>query len=468
MNALSRLALATIVALSTACVSAPGGGPRESAVTPESLGLQGTAYASPADGWWRQLGDPQLDRLVEEALSRNPSLAGALARVRGAQQQAIVAGASNDPQVSFDANATRERVSANYIFPPPYAGGTFWEARLGVNLAWNLDFWGRQASLIDQAQEVASAVALDAAGTQLLVSGAVAQTYVELARARQLEALATRAREQREQLLELTRQRVDAGLDSNVELRSAEAGIALVDVERRQTVLSQEAAIHALAALAGHGTDAYGAVAEPALDFEQALELPQALPADLLAHRPDVVAARLRIAAAQSGREAAHAAFYPNVNLVAFAGYNSIGLDRLLESDSHQWSVGPAIHLPIFDAGRLRAEYRKTAADLDLATASYNETVLRAVKESSDQVSRLQSLDRQLSDQQRALAAAEDAWQLAQQRYRAGLATYLTVLNAETQVLNARRQRVNLLADRTSARVALLVALGGSFKETAR
>jgi NodT family efflux transporter outer membrane factor (OMF) lipoprotein len=251
-------------------------------------------------------------------------------------------------------------------------------------------------------------------------------------------------------------------------LRSAEANVALVDVDREQASLSQQSATHALAALTGHGAEAYAHIEAPVLDFERSLDLPQQLPADLLAHRPDVAAAQMRILAAQSGREAAHANFYPDVNLVAFAGFVSIGLDKLLDSDSHQWSVGPAIHLPIFDAGRLKAEYRKSSADLDLATASYNETVLRAVRESADQVSRLQGLDRQLADQQRALEAAESAYSLAEQRYGAGLSNYLTVLNAESQVLGARRQRVNLLADRTSARVALLVALGGSFKEPSR
>jgi NodT family efflux transporter outer membrane factor (OMF) lipoprotein len=457
-----------LAALLCGCVSTPSDAPREAALTPQSLGLTGPGYTAPDTLWWHQLGDPQLDRLVEESLTRSPGLAGALARVRSAQEQAIAAGAANDPQVAFDAEATRERVSANYIFPPPYAGGTFWDARIGVTLGWNLDFWGRQSALIEQARQVANAAMLDAAGTQLLLSSAVTQAYVDYQRAQQLEALALRAAEQRQRLLDLTRQRVQAGLDSNVELRSAESNLALVDVDRQQAVLTQQAAVHALAALTGHGTEAYAAITAPSLDLERALTLPQEIPADLLAHRPDIAAARLRVAAAEAGREAAHASFYPNVNLVAFAGFNSIGLDKLLESDSHQWSVGPAIHLPIFDAGRLKAEYLRSGADLDLATAAYNEIVLRAVRESADQVVRVQALDQQLVDQRRALDAAEDAYSLAEQRYGAGLTSYLTVLNAETQVLSARRQRVNLLADRTSARIALLVALGGNFQEPSR
>jgi NodT family efflux transporter outer membrane factor (OMF) lipoprotein len=463
-----RFLVTCVVTLIAGCVSTPGTAPREQAIAPRDLGLEGPDYIAPDAEWWRALGDPQLDRLVREALSRNPGLAAALARVRSAQELSLAVGASDNPQVSFDADATRERVSANYIFPPPYGGSTFWEGRLGANFSWNLDFWGRQSALIEQTRDVAQAAGLDAAGTSLLLSSAVTQAYVELTRAQQLEALANRAAEQRQRLLDLTRQRVRAGLDSEVESQGAEANVAQVAVEQRQAQLAQQSAIHALAALAGHGAELYASIDPPTLDFTRALELPEALPADLLAHRPDVAAARFRVAASQSGREAAHAAFYPNVNLVAFAGFVSIGLDRLLDSESQQWSAGPAIHLPLFDAGRLRAEYRKSNADLDVAIAGYNDTVLRAVRESSDQVTRVQALGQQLADQQRALDAAEKAYRLAEQRYGAGLANFLTVLNAETQVLNARRQRVNLLADRTSARVALLVALGGSFQETTR
>lgn len=466
MNLHRRLLAAAMAAVVAGCVSTPGAAPHESPLTAADAGLQGAAYAAPADSWWLALDDPQLDRLVQEALARNPGLAGALARVRGAREQANIVGSTSDPQLAFDAQATREKVSANWIFPPPYGGSTFWLAQLGLNLSWNIDFWGRQAALIEQSQRLADATGIDAAGTSLLLSSAITQAYVELARARQLEALAEQASLQRSRLVELARQRVQAGLDTDVELHGAEANLALVAVEREQTRLAQESAVHAITALTGRGADGYARIESPALDLERALDLPQALPADLLAHRPDVAAARIRIEAMQAGRAAAKANFYPNVNLAAFAGYNAIGLDRLFDTDSQQFSATPAIHLPLFDAGRLKAEYRKAGADVDVATAAYNETVLRAVREASDQLARLASFERQLADQAQALAAAESAWRLAEQRYGAGIGSYLAVLNAETQVLNARRQRVNLLADRTLARVALLVALGGSFKET--
>ena len=130
-------------------------------------------------------------------------------------------------------------------------------------------------------------------------------------------------------------------------------------------------------------------LATPTLDFDAALPMPAALPVDLLARRPDVRAAQVRIDAATAGRHAAHANFYPNIDLIAYAGLSAIGLDEMPQGDSRMWGAGPALHLPIFDAGRLKAEYRRSGAELDAAVASYNESVLRAIREASDQSLRL-------------------------------------------------------------------------------
>ncbi len=463
MNRARLVSVATLALLLGACVSTPPGGPRVTEASPDKLGLDGPAYDAPAGDWWKALGDPQLDRLVAQSLADNPSLAASMARVRGAWEQARAVGAGDELRVDFDLNVYRSKVSGNYIYPPPYAGSTFWDGRVGFNLVWNIDFWGRQAALIEQARSNAQAAELDTVAAALALSGAVSQTYIDLERVTSLQELADRSVQQREQLLGLTARRVQAGLDSDVELRTAESSRAQADVELEQARVGARLATHALAALAGAGPASYDSIGKPTLDLENPLALPAVLPADLLAHRPDVAAAKSRVMSAQQGRAAAHAAFYPNVNLIGFAGFAAVGLESLPKGDSQTWTLGPAIHLPIFDAGRLRAEYGKSTADLDAAVAGYNETVLRAVREAADQAARVESLDRQLADQRRALDSAEQAYRLAEQRYNAGLATFLTVLSAETQVLGARRQRVNLLADRMLARIALLVALGGSF-----
>jgi outer membrane protein TolC len=138
-------------------------------------------------------------------------------------------------------------------------------------------------------------------------------------------------------------------------------------------------------------------------------------------------------------------------------------LGKLFVGNSAVYGVGPAIHLPLFDAGRLRAEYRGAAAEIDDAVSAYNESVLQAVRETSDQLSLVETLNAQIVQQQRSLDDAEAAYQLAQERYQAGVSTYLTVLTTETAVLSARREHVALVSDQAIARINLLLAVGGSF-----
>jgi outer membrane protein TolC len=150
---------------------------------------------------------------------------------------------------------------------------------------------------------------------------------------------------------------------------------------------------------------------------------------------------------------------------VAFAGTSSIGVfSNLFQGASASYEVGPALHLPLFDAGRLRAKYRGSSAALDEAVAAYNGSVLEAVRETSDQLSLVEALNVELGQQQQSLDDAEAAYRLAEERYRAGLSDYLTVLNAETAVLHARRVHVALVSDQAIARVRLLLAIGGSFE----
>ena len=456
-------AIALSLALS-ACITPPKQGPQQQALQGADLGLAPQLVApQQAPAWWSAYGDAQLDRLMQQALSNNPSLAQAMARVREAQALADVSRAGLSPSVSFDAQETRQRFSRNDVIPPPYAGNVQWEGQEGLNLSWDLDFWGRQSSLLKQARSQSAAAALDVAGARLALSGAVTRTYIDLYRNQALADVAQRSYEQRQRILDITRRRVQAGLDTNVELREAAGAVPQAQVELTQAQAAATLDVHQLAALSGHGADAYAAIQRPQLDPATALPLPAALPADLLGRRPDVLAARDRIEAAGAGRDAAKAAFYPDVNLVAFAGSSAIGFGQLFRAASGNYGAGPAIHLPLFDAGRLKAEYRGANAEIDSAVAGYNDTVLRAVQDSADQLSLIAALDSEIAQQQQSLDDAEAAYALAGQRYGAGLSSYLTVLNAETQVLSARRQHVGLVSDLAIARVSLLLAVGGSF-----
>jgi len=199
------------------------------------------------------------------------------------------------------------------------------------------------------------------------------------------------------------------------------------------------------------------------LNLDAALPIPGALPINLLARRPDVLSARMSIDAADAQRLADKAAFYPNVSLTALAGIGAFGLNNLVDWSARGFGAGPLISLPLFDGGRLRAQYQGSEAQLDSAVAAYNDTVLRAVQQTADQITRIDALARERIEQQQTLEANEAAYRLAEERYRAGLASYLAVLNAETQVLSARQTMVDIVTSQAVARVTLLQAVGGSF-----
>lgn len=460
MKAVWAVATALLLA---GCVAAQREDPAGTLIEPQSLGLTGAAVVPPQTEWWKAFGDPQLDALVDAAVHDNPSLAQALARVRMAQAQTRAAGAGNDPSLSIDADQTRQRLSANYTIPPPFGGGTYWVGQAAVNLHWDLDFWGRQAALIRQSRSQLAASTLDVAAARLALAGSITQAYVDLYRSWEMLDIATRLQEQREHLLRLTQQRVNAGLDTQIELKIAESALPQARAAKLRAQSARDLATHRLAALVGYGADRYAQIGRPQLSLDTALPLPDQLPIDLLAHRPDVLAARARIDAAMAGREAAHAAFYPDISLKAFVGVQAIGLDRLMEGDSLMYGAGPALHLPIFDAQRLRAGYQGATAEVDASVASYNAAVLNAVRETADQISLNDSLGRQIDEVQRSLQAASAAYELAQARYGAGLATQLVVLDAESRVLDARRELVTASTSRVIARVSLLLMLGGSF-----
>ena len=459
-----RLTVMALCLVLPACITPPKLDPQQQPIENDRLGLSSQVFApAPVQDWWSAFNDSQFDRLMQKALADNPSLVQAIARVREAQSLADVTKAGLAPSISFNAQETRQRLSAHDVIPPPYAGSVQWQGREGLDLSWDIDFWGRQAALLKQARSQTAAAALDVASARLALSGALAQTYIDLYRNNALADVAQRTEAQRQRILEITRRRVQAGLDTNVELREASGAVPEAHVELLQAQAAVALDTHQLAALSGQGADVYAQLTRPTFDPAAILSLPAALPADLLGHRPDVLAARDRVEAARAGRAAAKAAFYPDINLAAFADTSAIGLSNLFQGDSRSYGAGPAIHLPLFDAGRLRAEYRGAAAEIDDAVGAYNQSVLRAVRETSDQLSSLEALNAEIVQQQRSLDDAEAAYRLAEERYQAGLSNYLTVLNTETEVLSARREHVALVSDQAIARISLLLAVGGSF-----
>lgn len=433
-------------------------------LSPQEAGAGETGTAWPSQRWWAAFGDAQLDTLVERALAAQPSLQSTQTRLRQAQAALDAAGAAELPQVAFSADLTQQRFSENGLVPPQLGGKIRWNNSAQFGASWEFDLFGRQRALLDGALGQLRAAQAETQAANVLLAGNTAIAYFNLARLIENHAVASAALQQREQVLALVRQRVGAGLDTNVDLRQAEGLIAQSQAEIEALAESITRARHALAELSGQGPHALDTLV-PKMAPLRSSPLPTAgLPADLLGRRADLVAQRWRVEAAARDIDVARAQFYPNVNLAAFVGLSSIGLDKFLQAGSLTYGAGPALRLPIFEGGRLRANLAARQAELDGAIDAYNATLLRALREVADELASLQSLERQRRAQGEATRAADAAFELALQRYGAGLGNFLTVLTAQTNVLTQRRSSTDLKARHLAAEVMLARALGGGYQ----
>lgn len=457
----ATVSAAFIAALLAGCAT-PHISPKEHALEGAAIGLKGPDVA-PAVDWWLSLKDPQLDRIMADALAGNPTLDVALARLRLASAGVEERHAGLLPQVGIDAAEDRERLSGSYIIPRPYAGTDRWVGSTQASLSWTLDFAGKQRALISQARKSAHAAALDVAAARVALTGALAETYVGLTRAEQQMRIAEAFVRSRQQSLALARTRSRNDLSSDFDIRAAETLLAEAQKSLDKAKGERALMVHALAALAGRGADAYADVTPPVLSLDAALPLPASLPANLLDRRPDILAARARIAAAGAGRKAAKADFYPSVDLRAFLGVSAIGMGSLLSSNALTWGAGPAVHVPVFEGGRLRAKYKAATAELDAATASYNGLALRAVQEAADALSAIQSTAAQAADQRKVLNGLSETVRLDEVRVRSGLGTQLDILSSGDRLLQARQTQADLDAEGLTRRIQLLVAVGGDF-----
>jgi len=462
--------VAIVLALLLAgCASYRGIEHRSTPADPAALEAGQSLQREPAaDGawprldWWKQFGDPQLDALIDEGIAGSPGVRLARARLDQALAAARVAGAPLGPQVSAGADVTRQRFSENYIFPPPIAGSTHTTTQLSLNFGYQLDFWGRNRAAYEAAVGRSRAAQAEGFAARLALSAALAGTYVQLARAYDQLDLARRELADRESVQSLTGERVRAGLDSRLELKQVEASIPAARVRIAQVEEQIALARGQLAALLGKGPDRGLTIERPSLRPAQVV-LPASLPADLLGRRPDVVASRERAQASAREIASAKAAFYPDVNLSALVGVQSVTLSKLASAGSAIPSVGAAVRLPILEGGRLRGELAARNADYDVAVEQYNQTLADALREVVDQLTSLRSVRQQSAEVGTALAAAEEAYGLALTRYKAGIGSLLQVFVAEVPVLEQRTLHAELRSRELALSINLIRALGGGF-----
>ncbi len=457
------LALPLPLLLLTACADPGGIAPRESLRDPAPLHVAAVPAPWPSADWWRGLNDPQLDRLIAHGLADNPTLHLAEARLRRAQSLAGMAEAALAPQVTAAGSAVEQRFPANGIYPPPYAANIRSMDHLGLDGAYDLDLWGGDEARLRQALGEARAGAVEVQAARLDLAAAMAQAYVRLADAYDQRDLDRALLAQKRRIAALAGQRAQAGLDSDIAAREAEADSAALEAgltaaDARIVLLGQQ-----LAVLAGQNPDQGRAITRPALSLSAAVGLPTTLSAALIGRRPDVVAQRWRVEAAEQGVKAAHADFYPDLKLTAFVGLDSIGIDNFLMSSGRDYGVGPAVTLPIFDGGRLRAALGAAAAGRDMAVDRYNATVLAALEDVVGRLTAWQANETALAQEQAATAQREQAWRLAGLRYRQGLVNDLAVLEAEGRLTEQKRRLLDARNQRYALAIALAHALGGGY-----
>jgi NodT family efflux transporter outer membrane factor (OMF) lipoprotein len=451
--------------LATACAAVPDLGakpvPAAASSYASAQSLSGTQSAWPSDGWWKAYGDPQLDALISEGLAGSPDLAAATARFRAARGYAQQAGAALLPSVDAVGSVDEQKQSYNLGAPVPHGWHATGTAALSFNL--DLDLFGKNRAALRAAKKDAEAARFDAEESRLLLTTGIASTYADLASLYAQRDNLQAALDIRSQTLKYVKARYDAGLETIDSVRQAEARIP----ETRSQLAATDEAImldkHALAALLGQGPDRALSIGRPAAGALQAQGIPADASINLIGRRPDVAAARTRVEAAAERIKEARAAFFPDINIGALIGFQSLGLGSLFDSGSRFASASPAVTLPLFHGGALQGQYRGRRGEYDEAVALYDGQVVQALRETADTLTSERQLGERLAQSRSALADYEDALRVARGRYEQGLTTYLTVLTAQESVVNARLAVAQLQSRAFTLDVQLVRALGGGF-----
>ncbi|MGY4534306.1 NodT family efflux transporter outer membrane factor (OMF) lipoprotein [Pseudomonas sp. TE3786] len=446
----------------SACLDSSGIRPISQAPAP--LEPASVAITWPSEQWWQAYHDPQLNAWMSQALAANPSLKMAAARVRQARAMAGLAEADEAPQVDYRAQLQRKRWPDDGFYGPGSLGrSTSWNNTQGLNLSYNLDLWGRERSERLRALNLAQVAATDERAAALELQGNLLRAYVGLALHFAERDIAQAAVAQQQQLVALAQRRLQAGLGTQLELSQAQT--PLPETQRQLDLADEAIALsrHQLAALAGQPPSAGEQLQRPQLQLNQVPALPHSLPLALLGRRPDIVARRWQVAAEAQGIAATKAEFYPDIDLLGSLGSAAVqgaGVD-FLRYDKLTYGLGPALTLPIFDGGRLRAQLGERTASYDLAVEHYNQTLIAALHSVADVLTRLHSLAEQQNLVAHSLSLAQTNRQLAEVAHQRGLTDFRAVLQAQTEVFQQQRLQQQVLAAQLSNQAQLWVALGG-------
>jgi NodT family efflux transporter outer membrane factor (OMF) lipoprotein len=422
----------------------------------------------PRGPWWQLFGDAELNRLETLALTNNQSLAAAAATYEQARDLAAAARAGFYPQLTAggtpNGDVTRQQTSANQELQGRLSGvsHTYNTFTAPIYLGWEMDLWGRvrRESEAAKAQFVASEEDFESA--RLAVAAEVAADYFSVLTLDEQFQLITNTIDSYQHSYDLTENLRRGGDASDLDVAQAATQLHTAQAQLPDIELRRAQMLHALAILCGQspeGFDVGGGGPLPGVPG-----IPPGVPSVLLEHRPDVSAAERRMAAANAGVGVAKSAFFPTIRIDGLAGFQSYSASSWFDWSSRFWSVGPSLQLPLFTGGLNRANLAAAHAAYDAAVANYRSTVLNAFGEVADQLAAQRWLGEEWSAESAAAASAQKALEIANNRYRAGLVTYLDVVTEQTQALSVEQTAVQLKGDRLTAAVNLIKALGAGWQ----
>jgi multidrug efflux system outer membrane protein len=432
--------------------------------------------AAPGDttlkgNWWELFQDPQLNLLVEKALASNQNLQVAAARLQQAQAQLTIARSALFPAVELSGSALRAKDSANRplsAYAEPNQSTVQNDFRLGPSVNYELDLFGRVRREVEGARASAQQAEADFENTRLILMATLVSNYYSLREIDAEMAVVRRSLDLQQDALKFVSSRHDLGFATGLDLAQQEA---LLDSSAAQLELLQnqrDQLQHAIATLVG--MPAPGFTLASSAEARPLPVLPLGLPSDLLQRRPDVASAERAMAAANARIGVARAAYFPTIDLAPGLGVPSIGwesnaLASLFAAPSRLWSIGLSASQTLFDAGKTRANVRFADADYTAAVATYRQTVLTAMEEVENGITGLASLERAEIQANASVRSAQRAFDIASERYKGGVATYLDVITAEQALLTDQRQAVQIQGQQFTTAVFLVKALGGGWNQ---
>jgi NodT family efflux transporter outer membrane factor (OMF) lipoprotein len=432
---------------------------------PAAAGNDQWKTARPSDGelrgnWWELFGDAQLNQLEEQVSVSNQNVKQAEAQFRQARALVALNRANYMPTVS-----TQPAISSSYsshnLGSRGFGGGQFTQYDLPLAVSWEPNFWGRVSLAVESAVAAAQVSAADLENIRLSLHAELTADYFQLKGTDMEERLFRDTISAYEKALQLTFDRFNSGVASQVDVVQARTQLDSTRAQLTDLGVARAQLEHAIAVITGQPPSTFSL--PPGQIHGIPPPIPAGVPSQLLQRRPDIAAAERLVAEANAQIGLAKVAYYPSLSLGVSGGFQSSSITNWLTWPSRFWSVGPSIAQTLLDFGRRHARTEQTMAAYDATVASYRQTVLSGFQEVEDNLAALSLLAREAVQQDAAVRGAEEALQLETDRYKAGTVSYLDVITSQTIALTNERTAVQILQRRMTAAVQLILALGGGW-----